>query len=284
VRAREVVGSGFFGLFLLGLCANPAAAVDGWSFGGSTSQRYGGAPYPFSYDALLGTARVAMTVPCSDGSRLEDVFRISVPDLPPSGPGVYAQPTTDGGRIVHEYWLSMNRRGSTVSGRARVRVTFEQDGAVARSCDTSSVRYSARDDVFAGDSAPGGGYPLALSARLERGGRRLGSFLITWATQSCPLAGGGRGFLAAPTKVPRAAINRKGRFRERGSHRVRTSRGNLLVVRYTLAGRVEEFRSRGRRRDLLSGVFTVSADLREQDGSYRIRDCPTDPILFEAER
>jgi hypothetical protein len=265
--------------------ASPAAALDGWSFGGATSQRYGSAPYPFTFDELLGRARFAMHLDCSDGGVREPVYSIDVPLQPKRGPAVYTFPEPDGRTTVREVWFSRERRGPTLKGRIRVRQRLVEGENVLESCDSGFVRYTARDSVFAGNSDPlSVGDPLAVSAGLARGGRRLRSFLITWATRQCPLASGGRGFLAAPTRIPSLPVSRSGKFSARGRYQVKTASGNDLIVRYTLVGRVSRVRANGRRRDLLGGAFRVRADLREAGGGYRIRDCPSPRVFFEAER
>jgi hypothetical protein len=265
--------------------ASPAAAFDGWSFGGSTSQRFGSSPYPFMFDDLLGRARVAMEVPCEGGGAFRRVYNIDVPLLPESGPAVYVLPQPDGRRVVLELWFSRERSGSTLRGRVRARERHMEGEDVVLSCDSGFVRYAARDSVFAGDTDPlAAGDPRAVSARLADGGRRLRSFLISWETRQCPLATGGRGFLAAPTRVPSVPVDRRGRFSARGDYQATTSSGNTLIVRYSLRGGVSKLRAGSRQRDLLGGVFRVRADLREADGGYRIRNCPTPRIFFEAVR
>jgi hypothetical protein len=272
-------------LAFLALGASPAAALDGWSFGGSTSQRYGGTPYPFSYDALLGRARVAMSLRCTDGGVREPIVSIDATDLPRSGPGVFVTPLPEGRTRVLEMWMTRQQRRSSLRGRVRVRQRIRQGSTVVESCDSGFVSYTADENAFGGDSSPPSvGGPLAVSARVASGGRRLTDVLVPWATRDCAIAGGGTGFLAAPTRVPSVAVDRRGRFRTSGSYRVTSRSGNTLVVRYTLAGAVSALRTEGRARELLGGVFDVSADLVERNGRFRIRNCRADTILFEAER
>jgi hypothetical protein len=79
-------------------------------------------------------------------------------------------------------------------------------------------------------------------------------------------------------------LSRTGHFDVRGGYQAKTPTGNVLVVRYRLFGRVSKIRTRRGQRNLLLGAFQVRAGLREAGGGYRIRNCPTPLIFFEAER
>ena len=267
------------------LGAAPAAALDGWSFGGSTSQRYGGTPFPFAYDDLLGQAQVAMQLRCADGSVRRPVISIDAADLPRGRSGRFVIPLAGGGSRALEVWMTRQRRGSALRGRLRVRWEVRGGGEAER-CDSGWVRYTADENTFAGDVSRPADRPIAVSAQLARDGGSLRSLLIAWTTRDCPRAGGGTGFLSAPTRITGVPVGRGGRFRARGSSEVATPGGSTLIVRWRLAGSIRTLRSEGRTRQLLGGVLQVSADLREPDGSYRIRNCATDPLgyVFTAER
>jgi len=157
------------------------------------------------------------------------------------------------------------------------RAALPAGAAILLACAALAAAEIPRPGHFAGTTSQQGldGRPAPVSIEISRGGRRLESLDITWFAP----CDSGFSTLAQVTHAE-GTLNRRGRFRGRGTYR--SAEGNLKGTAYTatvsdrLVGR---FVSRRRVR----GAFRAVAVLRDPDGRP-VSTCRTPRIGWGASR
>lgn len=170
-------------------------------------------------------------------------------------------------RLNHEVTLSgrVGKRGASGSYRDVIRVTAAS-GATLTTCDTGTVRWSARRGKghYAGTSAPE--FPLSLTR--NRAGTRASLFL-QWRADC-----GGGTFLERAATHKGIRVRRSGRFSKSGSLSFTTDKGAKVTGSFSLAGRFS-----GRR---VSGRYSVNATGTSTNGQRFT--CTLKRMRFSARR